>query len=63
MTDEGSEEYFIDKIVDSRSCSRGWRYIVCWVSHGLKEDRWLAGKELAKCEALDVRLRSNPADS
>lgn len=63
MTNEGLEEYFINKIVDSCRCGRGWHYLVCWVGYGRKEDCWLAGKELAECEALDVWLKSNPADS
>lgn len=63
MTTDGLEEYFIDKIVEARRCGRGWRYLVRWVGYGLEEDRWLPGRELAECEALDVWLKANPADA
>lgn len=54
MMVDGLEEYFIDKIVDVRSCGHSWQYLICWVGYRLEEDCWLSGTDVADCDALDV---------
>lgn len=49
----GLAKYFMDKIFDAKHCGCGWCYLVRWVGYGFKGDRWLPGRELADCEALD----------
>lgn len=56
ITDEGLEEYFIDRIIQAKCCGHGWWYLVCWVEYGQEEDCWLASKELADCEVLNMWL-------
>lgn len=62
VTTEGMEEFHIDKIIDAKRIGRGWCYLVRWVGYGPEEDRWLPGREVANCEALDVWLAENPND-
>ena len=58
LTDDGDEEYFIDKILDARRRGCGYQYLVRWEGYGAEEDRWLPGSELQNCEALDAWLAS-----
>jgi hypothetical protein len=53
---EDEEEYFVDRILDERKQGRGVQYLVRWLGYGPEEDRWLPGRELAECEALDIWL-------
>jgi hypothetical protein len=55
-TDNGEEEWEIDKIIDERCCGCGVQYLVCWTGHGSEDEQWLPGCELAECEALDQWL-------
>jgi hypothetical protein len=59
-----NEEFFVDRIIDERKCGRGKRYLVRWLGYGPEDDRWLPGRELEDCEALDIWLaRSKSVDS
>ncbi|KAJ2925766.1 hypothetical protein H1R20_g11329, partial [Candolleomyces eurysporus] len=62
MTSEGAEEWWIDKIIDSRRRGRGWRYLVRWRGYGPEDDEWLPGKDLEECEALDIWQAAHPQD-
>jgi hypothetical protein len=59
VTSDGIEEYFVNEIIDSRRCSRGWQYLVRWVGYGPEHDRWLSRTSLEDCEALDCWLVAN----
>ena len=53
MTEDGLEEYFIDKILDSRRHGHGWQFLVHWQGYGPEHDLWLLSKALEECKALD----------
>jgi hypothetical protein len=57
VTIEGSQEYFIEKIVDERRRRKGTQYLVRWRGEGPEGDIWLAASELDECEALDNWIR------
>jgi hypothetical protein len=56
VTSEGEEEWLIDKILGEQVRGKGHQYLVCWCGWGADKDRWLAGRELADLEALDIWL-------
>jgi hypothetical protein len=57
-------EYFIDRIIDERKRGVGMQYLVRWLGYGPEDDRWLPGRELKDCEALDNWLAlKNGVDS
>ncbi|EDR02067.1 reverse transcriptase-RNase H-integrase [Laccaria bicolor S238N-H82] len=58
ITEDGQEEYSIDKILDARRRGRGYQYLVRWSGYGAEHDKWLPGSELQDCEALDRWLES-----
>ena len=58
VTSNGLEEYHIDSIIDSCRRGTGWQFLVRWTGYGPEEDRWLPGRELDDCEALDSWLAS-----
>jgi len=43
VTDDGEQEWLIDRIVDKRTRGRGRQFLVCWHGWGAEEDRWLPG--------------------
>jgi hypothetical protein len=53
VTENGCEEWLIERILDERVCGRGQQYLVRWQGCGSEEDRWLPGRELVDTEALD----------
>ena len=53
VTEDGTEEWYIDKIVDARRHSRGVQYLVCYEEYGKEHDEWHPGSEMAKTDALD----------
>jgi hypothetical protein len=54
VTEDGTEENMIDKIVDARRRGRGKQYLVRWVGYDRDHDEWLSGRMLEDTEALDV---------
>jgi hypothetical protein len=54
ITADGTEENFIDKIVDCRRRGRGIQYLVRWVGFDRDHDEWLPRKELIDTEGLDI---------
>jgi hypothetical protein len=54
VTEDGTEENMIDKIVDARRRGRGKQYLVRWVGYDRDHDEWLSGKMLEDTEALDI---------
>jgi hypothetical protein len=50
LNEYGEEEHFIDKIIDERPRGRGKQYLVRFTGG---DERWLPGREIANCEALD----------
>jgi hypothetical protein len=53
---DAEQEFFIERILDERRCGRGMQYLVRWHGYGPEDDRWLPGRELDDCEALDFWL-------
>jgi hypothetical protein len=53
ITADGHEEFYIEKIIDERKRGHGKQYLVQWSGHGDEDLRWLPGREVAECEALD----------
>jgi len=58
VTEDGEEEFFIEKILDARRRGRGYQYLIRWRGYGQEHDRWLPGSELQDCQALDDWLAS-----
>jgi hypothetical protein len=58
LTEDGLEEFTIDRIIDQRKRGRGFQYLVRWVGYGPEDDRWLPRRELEDCAALDEWLVS-----
>ena len=54
VTEDGTEENMINKIVDARCRGRGKQYLVQWVGYDQDHDEWLSGKLLDDMEALDI---------
>ncbi|GLB33342.1 putative retrotransposable element tf2 155 kda protein type 1-like [Lyophyllum shimeji] len=57
VTEDGEEEFFIDKIVDERNRERGKQYLIRWRGYGPEHDLWRPGREMEDTEALDVWLK------
>jgi Chromo (CHRromatin Organisation MOdifier) domain len=53
VTEQGLEEFTIDKILDSRCRGHGWQFLVWWAGYAAEHDLWITTSELTKCEALD----------
>jgi RNase H-like domain found in reverse transcriptase/Reverse transcriptase (RNA-dependent DNA polymerase)/Integrase zinc binding domain/Chromo (CHRromatin Organisation MOdifier) domain/Aspartyl protease len=49
----GTEEYFVDRILDHKKIGKGYRYLVRWRGYGPGEDRWIRGADLDENSALD----------
>ena len=58
ITNDGDEEYFVERILDAQRRGRGYQYLVRWRGYGQEHDKWLPGSELQDCEALDLWLAS-----
>ena len=58
VTDNGEEEWFIDRILDERARRKWKQYLVCWGGWGDEEDHWLPGRELKYTEALEHWLNN-----
>jgi hypothetical protein len=53
VTTEGTEEWEVKKIVDSRKRGKGMQYLVRWAGYGPECDTWLPSREVEDCQALD----------
>jgi hypothetical protein len=53
VTEDGTEEWYIDKIVDARRRGRGVQYLVRYEGYGREHDGWRPGSEMANTNALD----------
>lgn len=62
VTPDGVEEFFIDRILDSRHRGRGWQYLVRWQGYGIEDDKWLPRRDIEDTIALDRWLQENPQD-
>lgn len=51
---DSHDEYTVDRILEERKHGRRVQYLVRWHGYGPEEDRWLPGRELKDCEALDI---------
>jgi hypothetical protein len=53
MTEDGLEEYRIEKIVDEQKRGRGYQYLVRWSGYSENDDLWVPQRELEDCKALN----------
>jgi hypothetical protein len=53
IMEDGMQEYFMEKIIDTCKHGRGMQYLVRWLGYGSEEDQWLPGSELADNTVLD----------
>lgn len=61
--EDGAEEFFIQKILDSRRRGRGRQFLVRWVGFGPEHDEWLPGRELLGTDALQNWLLDHDDDN
>ena len=54
---DGTQEFFVDRIVDEQQRGQRMQYLVRWQGEGLEGDLWLEEGELKDCKALDVWIR------
>lgn len=50
---DGTQKFFVEKIVDERRRGKGRQYLVRWRGEGPEGDIWLPASKLEDCEALD----------
>jgi hypothetical protein len=60
VTEDGTTEYFIDRILDRQPRGRGHQFLVCWSGYGPEHDLWLPRSELLETEALALYEMENP---
>lgn len=53
ITEDGTEEWYINKIVDASWHRQGVQYLVCYEGYGKEHDEWHPGSEMADMDALD----------
>jgi Chromo (CHRromatin Organisation MOdifier) domain len=63
VTEDGTVENVIDRIIDERRWGRGKQYFVRWVGYGEEHDEWIAGSLLQNNACLDDWEIENPPDS
>jgi len=52
VMDEGTTEYFIEKILNCHPQGRGNQFLVCWSGYGPEHNLWLPQSELLETKAL-----------
>ena len=53
VTEDGTEEWYINKIVNACRQGRGVQYLVHYEGYGKKHDKWCPGSEMADTDALN----------
>ena len=59
VTPDGSEEYFIDEILEHRPRGWGHQFLVHWSRYGPQHDLWLPRSELLETEVLALYEAQN----
>ena len=59
MTKDGSEECFIDRILDEHCVGHGRQYLVRWFGYGPEDDKWLPQRMINDCEVLNRWEKKN----
>ncbi len=62
VTNDGIEEFFIERIIDQHHRGRGYQYLVRWCGYRPEEDQWLTSSSLDDCEALDIWQKDHGMD-
>ena len=57
VTEDGTQEWEVERILDHRRRGRGYQYLVQWKGYGPEHNRWLAGSLVEELEALDAYQR------
>ena len=57
MGDNGQEEYFVEKIIDSKCSCLGAMYLVGWLSYGPDADEWLPKSDVIDLKVFNDWLR------
>jgi hypothetical protein len=53
IAEDSTEEWYIDKIVDTCQRGRGVQYLVHYKGYGKEHDKWHPGSEMADMDTLD----------
>jgi hypothetical protein len=53
ITEDGTKEWYINKIVDACRRGCGVQYLVCYEGYRKEHDKWRPGSEMANTDALD----------
>lgn len=53
VTQNGTKEWEIDRILDMRTRGRGHQYLIRWKGYGPEADVWVPGKELENTDVLN----------
>jgi hypothetical protein len=62
VTQTGTEEWEIDRILDCRTRGRGRQYLVRWRGYGPEADVWVAGRELNGTDILTSYLQNTTSN-
>ena len=62
VTEDGTEEWYIDKIVDACQQGRSVQYLVRYEGYRKEHDEWRPGSEMTETEALDRWEEENGTD-
>lgn len=60
VTQAGTEEWEIERILDRRTRGRGHQYLVRWRGYGPEADVWVPRKELEDTDVLNLYLHDHP---
>ena len=64
LTPDGMQEHGIEQILDEKPQGRGYQYLVQWVGYSPEDDKWLPGRMLEDCKALNWWVEvGRPLDS
>jgi hypothetical protein len=53
ITEDGIQEYYVEKIIDAHKHGCGMQYLVRWLRYGPEDDEWLPSSQLMDNTTLD----------
>ena len=60
VTEDGVEEWHIERILDQRRRGRGSQFLVKWAGYPDSDATWLPSRSLEECTALDEWFQAHP---